>query len=96
MKYDNKDFLDYLNAHNFDYVESDLGRVKKIGWFVFAELCMEDNSNRFDVVLFDTRNSFRDYLIRLVPFARPEELATIKKTQPNLYKTAMLYNQRRF
>ena len=61
MKYDKKDFLDYLNAHNFDYVESDLGRVKKIGWFVFAELCMEDNSNRFDVVLFDTRNSYRDY-----------------------------------
>ena len=28
--------------------------------------------------------------------ARPEELAIIKKTQPNVYKTAMLYNQRRF
>ena len=62
MKYDKKDFLDYLNAHNFDYVESDLGRVKKIGWFVFAELRMEDESNRFDVVLFDTRNSFREYI----------------------------------
>jgi DNA-binding transcriptional regulator YhcF (GntR family) len=42
------------------------------------------------------RKSFRDYLKRLVPFARPEELAIIKKTQPNVYKTAMLYNQRRF
>ena len=42
------------------------------------------------------RKSFRDYLKRLVPSARPEELAMIKKTQPNLYKTAMLYNQRRF
>ena len=42
------------------------------------------------------RKSFRDYLKRLVPFARPEELAKIKKTQPNLYKTAMLYHQRKF
>ena len=42
------------------------------------------------------RKSFRDYFKRLVPFARPEELAIIKKTQPNVYKTAMLYNQRRF
>ena len=42
------------------------------------------------------RKGFRDYFKRLVPFARPEELAIIKKTQPNVYKTAMLYNQRRF
>jgi|TARA_R100000482_G_C5023081_1_gene100706 hypothetical protein len=61
MTYDKKDFLNYLNAHNFDYVESDIGRVKKIGWFVFAELCMEDDSNHFDVVLFDTRSRYRDY-----------------------------------